>query len=162
MICYNATCPGLKCTGGRGDGCGVDAHAPLGKTIQAAAIKWKDGWQPTPKNINALPDPVRRYIHAIETDCDPAGTIRSEVILREHTVPALETKLAEALRSLAEMREVLGKKLSDKTRLRLEEFAEVCEHGPKEDRELGIAIGHLLRWHDQARAVLSKTQERKG
>jgi hypothetical protein len=52
-------------------------------------------WRPTPDNINALPDPLRRYIHALETDCDPAGTIRSEVILREHTVPELQARVVE-------------------------------------------------------------------
>ena len=51
-------------------------------------------WKPTPENINALPFPLRRYIHALEADCDPAGTIRSEVIMREHTVPELESALA--------------------------------------------------------------------
>jgi hypothetical protein len=30
----------------------------------------------TPDEINALPDRVRRYIHDLETNCDPAGTIR--------------------------------------------------------------------------------------
>ncbi len=95
--------------------------------------------------------------HYSPTKTQAVANAKIATNLRNH-LPQILT----ALRSLAEMREVLGKKLSDKTRLRLEEFAEVCEHGPKEDRELGIAIGHLLRWHDQARAVLSKTQERKG
>lgn len=33
--------------------------------------------------INALPDRVRRYIAAIETECDPAGTVRDNFRLRE-------------------------------------------------------------------------------
>ena len=33
--------------------------------------------------INALPDRVRRYIAALETECDPAGTIRDNFRLRE-------------------------------------------------------------------------------
>lgn len=32
-----------------------------------------DDWLPTPANINALPDPIRRYIHHLETRADPAG-----------------------------------------------------------------------------------------
>lgn len=31
-----------------------------------------DDWLPTADNVNALPDPVRKYIHDIETRCDPA------------------------------------------------------------------------------------------
>ena len=33
--------------------------------------------------INALPDRVRKYIAALETECDPAGTIRENFMLRE-------------------------------------------------------------------------------
>lgn len=40
-------------------------------------------WKPTPENINALPEPLRRYIHALETDCDPQGTIRQNVLLKQ-------------------------------------------------------------------------------
>ena len=49
-------------------------------------------WTPTADNINALPEPLRRYIHTLETDCDPAGTVRDEVHLRDDIVPALEQK----------------------------------------------------------------------
>lgn len=54
-----------------------------------------DDWLPTAASINALPKPLRKYIHDLETNCDPAGTIRSEVLLREHTVPALTARVAE-------------------------------------------------------------------
>lgn len=33
--------------------------------------------------INALPDRVRKYIAALETECDPAGTVRENYRLRE-------------------------------------------------------------------------------
>jgi len=32
-----------------------------------------DDWRPTADSINALPQPLRRYIHDLETRCDPAG-----------------------------------------------------------------------------------------
>ena len=32
-----------------------------------------ESWTPTPENINALPEPVRRYIHEIESSMDFAG-----------------------------------------------------------------------------------------
>jgi hypothetical protein len=33
-------------------------------------------WTPTPENVNALPEPLRRYIHDLQTVCDPAGDVR--------------------------------------------------------------------------------------
>lgn len=52
-------------------------------------------WLPTAANVNALPEPLRKYISALETDADPAGTIRSEFILRNDIVPALTARVAE-------------------------------------------------------------------
>lgn len=40
-------------------------------------------WQPTPERVNALPAPLRAYIHELETRCDPAGDLRTAVLLRE-------------------------------------------------------------------------------
>lgn len=37
----------------------------------------------TPDEVNALPERVRRYIRWLETDCDPAGTVRENFRLRE-------------------------------------------------------------------------------
>jgi len=33
--------------------------------------------------LNALPDKIRRYIHDLETEADPAGTIRQNILVRE-------------------------------------------------------------------------------
>jgi hypothetical protein len=41
-----------------------------------ATIDIPDDWTPTPANINALPKPLRRYIHELETVTDPAGDVR--------------------------------------------------------------------------------------
>ena len=41
-------------------------------------------WTPTPENINALPAPVRQYIHDLETRCDPAGDVRTIAMLQEN------------------------------------------------------------------------------
>ena len=49
----------------------------------------------TAAEFNALPGNVRRYIMYLETDCDPSGTIRSELYLREEIVPALEMWIKE-------------------------------------------------------------------
>lgn len=37
-------------------------------------------WTPTAENINALPQPVRDYIHALASNCDPAGTVADNTI----------------------------------------------------------------------------------
>jgi len=39
-------------------------------------------WTPTPENINALPLPLRRYIHDLQTQVDPAGTVRENFTLK--------------------------------------------------------------------------------
>lgn len=44
--------------------------------------------------FEALPENVRRYIYHLETETDPAGTIRSEMQLRD-TVEALELRVKE-------------------------------------------------------------------
>lgn len=33
-------------------------------------------WKPTAENINKLPEPVRRFIHDLQTVCDPAGDVQ--------------------------------------------------------------------------------------
>lgn len=45
-------------------------------------------WLPTAENINALPAPVRAYIHALEANCDPAGTV-ADTIIKADTIRAL-------------------------------------------------------------------------
>ena len=41
-------------------------------------------WEPTAANINALPEPLRRYIHDLETNADPAGMVAENILLRDH------------------------------------------------------------------------------
>lgn len=44
---------------------------------------------PTPENVNALPEGIRRYVHDLETKCDPAGDIQTIACLRD-TAQGLE------------------------------------------------------------------------
>jgi hypothetical protein len=53
----------------------------------------------TPDEINALPEPVRRYIHDLETRCDPAGDLRAIADLREQ-VAGLEATVSTYRREL--------------------------------------------------------------
>lgn len=48
-----------------------------------------DGWQPTAENINALPEPVRHYIHDLVSNADPAGTAR-DLTITQDTIRELE------------------------------------------------------------------------
>lgn len=64
-----------------------------------AILDIPDDWRPTPAAINALPDPLRHYIHDLETRCDPSGDLQLIYELKE-MVRSLEAMLeAERRRS---------------------------------------------------------------
>jgi len=54
-------------------------------SIIYALLKYKihKDWLPTPENINSMPEPVRKYIHDIETNCDPAHLVQENVLLKD-------------------------------------------------------------------------------
>lgn len=43
---------------------------------------------PTIENINALPEPLRKWVHDLETRCDPAGDLRARVLAEERAETA--------------------------------------------------------------------------
>lgn len=51
-------------------------------------------WLPTPENINALPEPIRKHIHDLVANCDPAGMVQENALLRD-TCKSLELMLQE-------------------------------------------------------------------
>lgn len=60
-----------------------------------------DDWKPTVNNINNLPRGLRKYIHDLETMCDPAGLVQENAMLRDDRDALLdalqkEQKLTEA------------------------------------------------------------------
>jgi hypothetical protein len=57
--------------------------AVCGQVIATLYLPKPASWQPTPENINALPEPLRRYVHHIETLSDPAGLVRENAILKQ-------------------------------------------------------------------------------
>ena len=69
---------------------------PKTKAIEALRAAQKgaalDSWEPTAENINALPEPLRRYVHHLETLSDPAGLVRENALLKQQ-VRALLKKL---------------------------------------------------------------------
>ena len=46
------------------------------------AVHIPEDWMPTEDNLNALPAPLRRYIHYVHTNIDPQGTMRENFRLR--------------------------------------------------------------------------------
>lgn len=53
-----------------------------------------EDWLPTPENVNALPEPVRRYVHDVVARCDPAGLVQENAVLKD-TVAALTKRVEE-------------------------------------------------------------------
>ena len=51
---------------------------------------------PTSEQINSLPEPLRKYIHDLETRCDPAGEVRQLGLLKDQN-EQLQAKVAELL-----------------------------------------------------------------
>jgi hypothetical protein len=51
-------------------------------------------WLPTPENINRLPEPLRKFIHDIETKCDPGGDAQN-LILAKDTIEGLNNRIKE-------------------------------------------------------------------
>lgn len=63
--------------------------------VEAAAdTNIPDNWLPTPANINALPEPVRDYIMGLETNADPSGMVRQNVLLKDEN-ETLRLKIKE-------------------------------------------------------------------
>jgi murein L,D-transpeptidase YcbB/YkuD len=54
----------------------------------------RHGWLPTAENIEALPAPIRDYIHRLQTNVDPAGDQATLMIERDR-VRQLSAALAE-------------------------------------------------------------------
>lgn len=76
----------------------------------AYALTGFEGWEPTSEAINELPEPVRRYVHDLETRCDPAGEVRDLTMIKaenEQLRKALEDVKADAD---VELEEVIEKR----------------------------------------------------
>ena len=87
----------------------ISPAAPLAQP-GAGSTGQEKPWTPTAKNVNALPEPVRQYIHDLETNADPAGTVRELTIARD-TIRSLEM-LAAGSTGGAPTRDELAKIIS--------------------------------------------------
>ncbi len=57
---------------------------------------------PDPEHVNALPMPLRQYIHDLETRCNPAGDVPPIACLREN-VQALTVMIDSTRNELQEV-----------------------------------------------------------
>lgn len=62
------------------------------------------GWRPTPENINALPPPLRRHIHDLETNANPAGVI-AECAMAKDQIVQLSSALQKEREAAKKFRE---------------------------------------------------------
>lgn len=104
-------------------------------------------WIPSPDNINALPDPLKKYIHDLETNCDPARLVQENTCLWD-TIHAMES----AQKELDEEREAaLAEKGGAVTEEFIEKwvkeffFAEWCNADYPTREHLKSRIGTMLR-----------------
>jgi hypothetical protein len=57
-------------------------------------VRIPTSWTPTTENINNLPKPLRRFVHDLQSNCDPAGMIRENICLKEN-LAALQCRIEE-------------------------------------------------------------------
>ena len=57
---------------------------PLADLASLALADGMDTFIPDAQHINALPEPVRRYIRDLETRADPAGDVAELALLKEN------------------------------------------------------------------------------
>jgi len=71
--------------------------------IDATEAAVGEGWLPTAENVNALLEGIRRYVHDLETRCDPAGDVQT-MALQADTIRGLDAKVRELEAALASVR----------------------------------------------------------
>lgn len=92
-------------------------------------------WTPTVENINNLPEPVRCYIHDLETNCDPARNLVEIEGLRQQRDALLAERAA--LVAVQEALAVQDKLILGANR-EIERLRKLIESGFKEGYRLGL------------------------
>jgi len=124
-------------------------------------------WLPVAANISVLPYPLRRYIHDLETNCDPAGMVREAIVQRENAA-ALAVRVREleaACRTAKEERNIARSRAWELARERRGAAALVQKLAAAEARTdeviatLGPDVERLTGERDRARALLREARE---
>ena len=109
----------------------------------------------TPEEINALPTRVKQYIHDLETNADPAGTIQDLAAQKENCA-ALAKQFVD-MKSLADHKEILLGRVWDICRdnnLRFRERVDACMSairscaGEFDSGAAGVTFCRKPRHHD--------------
>jgi len=82
-------------TDGRKANCCYHLWKYRAEVAEAALAALGNGWLPTSDAINALPEGVRRFVHDLETRCDPAGIVAENTVLHDQA-SQLQAALAAA------------------------------------------------------------------
>jgi hypothetical protein len=76
-----------------------------------------ENFSPTPEQINSLPEPLRKYIHHLETRSDPAGDVARIWSLEEQVdelcEKILEMKKGQETRKEEELKRLLAERKED-------------------------------------------------
>lgn len=123
----------------------------------------EDDWTPTADNINELPKPLRSYIHALHTECDPAGNVQQNVLMKDMLLQAnsmIERLKEQQSAEIDRLRGVLADTIRSTEANRL--CISIYTQNPSPDTYLSLDESDrvVLRQLDTARAALS-TKEAK-
>jgi hypothetical protein len=55
----------------------------MARSRKRESLEIDAGWVPTPDNVNALPEPLRKYIHELIANCDPGDLVRENILLQQ-------------------------------------------------------------------------------
>lgn len=116
-----------------------------------------DDWQPTAANINALPEPLRRYIHDLLSNIDLADLVtenallKDEIRMRDRKIELLRGECGGRLSLLKDIRRELEHAGG---RLSAELWRELCgaTDGTKNEKS---ELEHLKAINRAARAVMA-------
>lgn len=95
------------------------------------------GWLPTSKNINALPEPIRKYIHDIETNCSPANMVQENTLLKD-TCEQLEKKLEMSSNRIKVLKRIIDTPKAKGKEVDVEEIIQAV-------------LGHVICYHQITR-----------
>ncbi len=104
-------------------------------------------WLPTADNVNALPDPVRRYIMELETHADPAGTVAENTLLSDQTreLDAMIARLKSAINKACDVYTSPTDDVAQDARKMYDIIGEFATDDPPEFRQLTDAHLNSMR-----------------
>ena len=95
----------------------------------ASGVALPADWLPTTENVNALPEPLRRYITDMETLCDPSGLVCANAQLKDcnEGLQRMYRKKADAMLTAEQIDRLDARHLGGfQTREKLHAFAKAC------------------------------------